>query len=255
MIAPRYKKTKIIKISVIVLVICGILISIYPLYKNYKVARENYRALSLWEEQKKILPEDYYAIEATEKLDEEIGGSNGNDVNSVLVEESNVLSENLIKDIEYRTVGYGRKDYDYFNADNFFPLKISIQGIDLEWIVNEGTDTETLKKGPGHIVETSLPGNIGRCTISGHRTTYGSPFNRVDELEKGDLIYLETIRNDIFIYVVKGQIIVNPEDVYIIQGAGKRELLLTTCHPKYSEAKRLIIIAELINIYPFWLIF
>jgi flagellar basal body-associated protein FliL len=46
MIAPKYKKTKIIKISVIVLVICGILISIYPLYKNYKVARENYRALS-----------------------------------------------------------------------------------------------------------------------------------------------------------------------------------------------------------------
>ncbi len=255
MIAPRYKKTKIIKISVIVLVICGILISIYPLYKNYKVARENYRALSSWEEQKKILQEDYYAIEATEKLDEEIGGSNESDVNSELVEESNVLSENLIKEIEYRTVGYGRKDYDYFNADNFFPLKISIPGIDLEWIVNEGTDTGTLKKGPGHIVETSLPGNMGRCTISGHRTTYGSPFNRVEELQKGDLIYLETIRNDIFIYVVKEQIIVNPEDVYIIRGAGKRELLLTTCHPKYSEAKRLIIIAELINIYPFWLIF
>ena len=96
---------------------------------------------------------------------------------------------------------------------------------------------------------------MGRCTISGHRTTYGSPFNRVDELEKGDLIYLETIRNDIFIYVVKEQIIVNPEDVYIIQGAGRRELLLTTCYPKYSEAKRLIIIAELINIYTLWLIF
>ena len=255
MIAPRYKKTKVIKISVIVLVICGILISIYPLYKNYKVARENYRALSSWEEQKKILQEDYYAIEPKEKLDEGIGGSNRNDVNSVLVEESNVLSENLIKEIEYRIVGYGRKDYDYFNADNFFPLKISIPGIDLEWIVNEGTNTETLKKGPGHIVETSLPGNIGRCTISGHRTTYGSPFNRVEELQKGDLIYLETIRNDIFIYVVKEQIIVNPEDVYIIRGAGKRELLLTTCHPKYSEAKRLVIIAELINIYPFWLIF
>ncbi len=77
----------------------------------------------------------------------------------------------------------------------------------------------------------------------------------MEELQKGDLIYLETIRNDIFIYVVKEQIIVNPEDVYIIRGAGKRELLLTTCHPKYSEAKRLVIIAELINIYRFWLIF
>jgi LPXTG-site transpeptidase (sortase) family protein len=255
MIAPRYKKTKIIKISVIVLVICGILISIYPLYKNYKVARENYRALYSWEEQKKILLDNYYAIDTTEKLDEEIGRLDVNDVDSVLTEESNVLSENLVNDIEYRIVGYGRKDYDCFNADNFFPLKISIPGIDLEWIVNEGTDTETLRNSPGHIVETSLPGNTGRCTISGHRTTYGSPFNRVDELEKGDLIYLETIRNDIFIYVVKRQIIVNPEDVYIIQGAGKRELLLTTCHPKYSEAKRLVIIAELINIYPFWLIF
>ena len=141
-------------------------------------------------------------------------------------------------------------DYSKLTAEDFFPLKLSIHKINLEWVSYEGTDAQTLEQGPGHIIETPLPGDIGRCTISGHRTTYGSPFSKIEELVYGDLIYLETINGEIFTYVVTGQNIVNPKDVYVLEGFYKKELLLTTCHPKYSAAKRLIIIAELINLYP-----
>ena len=41
-----------------------------------------------------------------------------------------------------------------------------------------------LRKAQDMRVVTPLPGEEGRCTISGHRTTYGAPFNRVDELER-----------------------------------------------------------------------
>ncbi len=141
-------------------------------------------------------------------------------------------------------------DYSILTAEDFFPLDIIIPKIGLKLIVNEGADTQTLKQGPGHISETPLPGDIGRCTISGHRTTYGSPFKKIGSLEDGDFIYLEAVKGEIFIYVVTGQEIVRPEDVYILEGTDKRELLLTSCHPEYSADERIIIISELINIYP-----
>jgi LPXTG-site transpeptidase (sortase) family protein len=134
-------------------------------------------------------------------------------------------------------------------AEDFFPLKMIIPAVEMEFIVNEGADRQTLKSGPGHIPETPLPGDIGRCTLSGHMTTYGAPFNKIGSLEEGDLIYLETIGMGTFIYAVTGLEVVKPKDVYILESTGKKELLLTSCHPEYSAAERIILIAELINIY------
>ena len=95
-----------------------------------------------------------------------------------------------------------------------------------------------------------MPGETGRCVISGHRTTYGAPFNKVDLLEIGDLIYLETKNGFLFTYSVTGTQIVRPEDVYILKGTIKKELLLTSCEPKFSGARRYVIFAELLEIFP-----
>jgi sortase A len=126
---------------------------------------------------------------------------------------------------------------------------MDIPAIESEWIVNAGSDSQTLKQGPGYIIGTSLPGQPGRCAIAGHRTTYGAPFNRVDELKRGDIIYLETLDGKEFEYIVKQQLVVDPEDIYVLEGDQIPELLLTTCTPKYSASKRLIIIAELLDYY------
>ncbi|MCL6088532.1 MAG: class E sortase [Actinobacteria bacterium] len=136
-------------------------------------------------------------------------------------------------------------------ASDIFPARITIPRIEVEWIVNEGADVPTLKKGPGHIPETPLPGEEGRCTISGHRTTYGAPFNRIDELKKGDLIYIEAINGSHYIYKVTSFQVVKPTFVEILNGTNKKELLLTTCYPEYSAKERLVVIAELIAVFPF----
>ncbi|MCL4386056.1 MAG: class E sortase [Cyanobacteria bacterium] len=136
-------------------------------------------------------------------------------------------------------------------AENIFPAKITIPKINAEWIVNEGADVATLKKGPGHIPETPLPGEIGRCTISGHRTTYGAPFNRIDELKKDDLIYLEALNGNKYIYKVKSFQVIKPDFVEILNGTDKKELLLSTCFPEYSAKERFVVIAELVMIFPF----
>lgn len=39
---------------------------------------------------------------------------------------------------------------------------------------------------------TPLPGEAGNVGIAGHRTTYGRPFNRLNEVKSGDPGYLTT---------------------------------------------------------------
>jgi len=222
----KSKRLKIILAIVYVFMTACIIFLVYLIVATCLVEKDRQAQLALWESQKKALS-DERAADSDKMVDKDYP------------------PYDITADRE------GVMDYDKMTAEDFFPLKLSIPKIDLEWILYEGTDTQTLKQGPGHIIETSLPGDVGRCTISGHRTTYGSPFSRIDELVYGDLVYLETMGSEVFTYAVKGQNIVNPEDVYVLEGSYKRELLLTTCHPKYSAEKRLIIIAELVNLYTF----
>lgn len=120
-------------------------------------------------------------------------------------------------------------------------------------IVVEGVSVADLKKGgPGHIPSTALPGEVGNVVLSGHRTTYGAPFNRADELQPGDPIVVET-RTGWFTYTVRGLSIVKPTAVEVTlpvpgkPGATPTQhlLTLTTCNPKYSATERLIVHAEL----------
>src|SRR5215208_7121913 len=65
---------------------------------------------------------------------------------------------------------------------------IDMPSIGVSEYVVEGTDTASLRKGPGHYPETPLPGAPGTTAIAGHRTTYGAPFRRIDQLGGGDRI-------------------------------------------------------------------
>ena len=246
----RLKIIKIIKIISFIFIGAGILFLLYPPYTNFIAKVEEAKILSTWEAQKETFTED-------EKGSAELVGNSESTSKDILEEEeNNEKSNEIVEESEDLSINAGNNideeiiDYENLTAEDFFPLKISIPKIELEWIAYEGTDRETLKKGPGHEALTPLPGDIGRCTISGHRTTYGAPFNRVDELEEGDLIYLETIKDEVFTYIITALEIVKPTDVYILEGSDKKELLLTACEPKFSAAKRLVIIAELIKIYP-----
>ncbi len=120
------------------------------------------------------------------------------------------------------------------------------------WVVVEGVGVEDLKKGPGHIPDTALPGAIGNMVLSGHRTTYGAPFNRWAELAPGAEVVIET-RDGWFTYTVSGSAIVAPTAVEVtLPVPGKpdatpteRLLTMTTCNPKYSARERLIVSATL----------
>lgn len=147
--------------------------------------------------------------------------------------------------------------------------RIALPTIDVETLVVEGTSADALRAGAGHYPNTPLPGQVGNVAVAGHRTTYGRPFNRLDELRVGDEIWLATPFADHRYEVVAppddwqrgrrvtsqdgevlGPYITDPRDWSVIQPTSSAVLTLTTCHPKGSAAERLIVRAELVESLP-----
>jgi len=121
---------------------------------------------------------------------------------------------------------------------------IRIPKIDVDYVVVEGTDVESLKKGPGHYTDTAYPWKAtGRVGIAGHRTTYGSPFWSLNELRPGDRIVLAT-EYGIFEYRVTGSRIISPSDASVLESTSEPTLVLTTCNPRFSAAERLVVVAD-----------
>ena len=135
--------------------------------------------------------------------------------------------------------------------------RIVIPSIDLDTIVVAGVQIDDLRKGPGHYSTTPLPGQPGNAAIAGHRTTYGAPFGRLNELNAGDAVIVETLQGRFVYRVLPGQPgmaghtlgfrIVAPTALEVLDDVGDNRLTLTTCHPKYSSKKRLIVHAALVG--------
>jgi sortase A len=117
---------------------------------------------------------------------------------------------------------------------------IRIPEIGLDMAVVEGVSPDDLKKGPGHYPGTPLPGAEGNVGIAGHRTTYARPFWALDRLEAGDRIFVDTRRGR-FTYQVEWIRVVTPDRVEVLDPTGGESLTLTTCHPKFSAAQRLVL--------------
>ena len=124
--------------------------------------------------------------------------------------------------------------------------RIEIPSIELDAKVVSGVQPEDLKQGPGHYPDTPMPGQFGNSAIAGHRTTYGQPFYRLDEVAPGDEIVLTTVQGR-FVYRATGSEIVDADrsDVVATTDPTIARLTLTTCHPRYSATRRLIVSAEL----------
>lgn len=122
--------------------------------------------------------------------------------------------------------------------------QIRIPKIGLTRYVVEGVGVSDLKKAPGHYPMTPLPGQPGNAAIAGHRTTYGQPFYDLDELEAGDEINVRTLQGD-FRYVVDSKLVVSPDQTEVLAPTDEARLTLTTCEPRFSARRRLIVSAVL----------
>jgi sortase A len=113
----------------------------------------------------------------------------------------------------------------------------------------EGVDLESLKLGPGHYPGTAAPGEPGNFAIAGHRTTYGAPFYHLDQLQAGDEVHVVDRQRRKWVYVVTEHRVVLPSETWVIGPdpleTGRAVMSFTTCEPRFSAEKRLIVFAEL----------
>jgi sortase A len=146
-------------------------------------------------------------------------------------------------------------------------------------------DDADLEKGPAHYAHTQLPGQRGDFAIAGHRVGKGEPFLNLDHLHAGDSVIVETQQDwyvycvlgagpkhdscgtsaggsvhngyrDPSGHLVPGAEVVRPSDGDVIlpvpgttrvsaHDARTRYLTMTTCTPKFTAEKRLIVHAVL----------
>lgn len=125
--------------------------------------------------------------------------------------------------------------------------ELRIARIGLHAIVVRGTSPADLREGPGLIAGTPLPGQRGTTAIAGHRTTYGAPFRHLDALRRGDAITLR-LPYASFRYRVESRRIVAPGDLSVLRRVGHDRLVLSACHPLFSAARRIVVLARLIGV-------
>lgn len=176
----------------------------------------------------------------------------------------------------------------------FARMYIPAFGSDFNFAIVHGTSDTDLAAGPGHYVDSQLPGEKGNFAVAGHRVGKGAPFNDLDKLQACDAIVVETQSAWLTYRVlpfdvsgeqrlaeaqkclspeqaarvaagdyasVQGRYITTPSDVGTIGArpgnpdqtpAEDMEpiMTLTTCHPQFSNAERMIVHAMLVEAHP-----
>lgn len=122
--------------------------------------------------------------------------------------------------------------------------RIELPTLGRRYVLIEGTDTASLRRGPGHYPATAVPGEGRTVAVAGHRTTYLAPFRPLDRLRPGDRIAIRMPYGR-FVYRVERTRIVSPTATWVVRDIGRERLVLTACHPLYSAKQRIVVFARL----------
>jgi len=104
---------------------------------------------------------------------------------------------------------------------------LSIPRVQLSAVVLHGSDARTLRRGPGHLEHSALPGEPGNIVIAGHRDSFFWPLRNI---ERGDDIFLDAPQGR-FHYRVTSVRVVSPRDVRALAPTSEAMLTLITCYP------------------------
>ena len=98
-----------------------------------------------------------------------------------------------------------------------------------EYVV-EGTDTDNLRKGPGHYPDTPLPGQRGTRRSPGTGPPTARPSATSTSSTRGDRIVLE-MPYGTFVYRVDAHPIVDDSALWVTKRVGHDQLVLTRLSP------------------------
>ena len=127
--------------------------------------------------------------------------------------------------------------------------RIIVPRLHLNMLMINGTDTESLRRGPGRDQRTYMPGQGQLIYIAGHRTTYLAPFSAIDTMRPGDRVTL-SMPYGTFDYAVTGHRIVDASDLSVLTSKGTEMVALQACHPRFFATQRYIVWAKPVLVKP-----
>lgn len=127
--------------------------------------------------------------------------------------------------------------------------RIGISRIGLHMVLVDGTDHDSLKKGPGRDARSAMPGQNRLVYIAGHRTTYLAPFSHIDAIRPGDAITLQ-MPYATFTYRAFTHRVVSASDLSVLKSPLHEQLELQACHPRFFATHRYIVYARLVSVAP-----
>lgn len=233
-------KERLTTIILILILIAGLSLLLYPELSNYWNQFHQSRAVASYNELVENLDNSEY-----EKFLEEAKAYNESllDKKTLFDPLNDEESERYYNTLD--VTGTGIMGY------------IDIPSINVTLPIYHGTDTEVLQIAVGHLEWSSLPvgGENTHCVLSGHRGLPSAKlFTSIDRLVEGDQFYL-SILGDILAYEVDEIRIVLPEEMDSLQIIEGQDLCtLVTCTPYGVNTQRLLVrghrveISELINV-------
>jgi len=123
--------------------------------------------------------------------------------------------------------------------------RIVIPRLSLNMIVVNGTDEESLTRGPGRDLRSYMPGQNRLVYIAGHRTTFLAPFAHIDQIRSGDPITLKMPYGTLLYRAVR-HLIVPAADMAVLRSPQHELLALQACNPRFFATQRYIVYAHLV---------
>lgn len=121
---------------------------------------------------------------------------------------------------------------------------VRIPKISVNLPIYHGTSEDALRRGVGHLYGTSLPagGKNSHTVLTGHRGLVNAElFTRLDELRKGDYIYVD-VMGETLGYKVDRISVIKPDEVSKLKvEPGKDRITLMTCTPYGVNTHRLLV--------------
>jgi sortase A len=127
--------------------------------------------------------------------------------------------------------------------------RIVIPRLHLNMVLVNGTDHDSLTKGPGRDLRTYMPGESRLVYIAGHRTTYLAPFSHIERLRRGDRVTLR-MPYATFVYRITRHRIVRADDLSVLRSPAHELLELQACHPRFFATHRYIAYALPLRVEP-----
>jgi len=244
------KRTKILAVIIFVTALCGIWLLFCPSRERQAVIDGQYELMQqiifdIAESENTLhdypLVYDYEPAVVLLPFYEE--------TQSLYIAEYEVEALYTLEVSEYRALYFQPLPDTAFHSDIHGLGILTIERIDLSLPVAEGADYDTLRIAPARVSQTAQIGEVGNAVIAGHRNyTFGSMFNRLGELELGDIIKFQARSGEKMQFNIFEIAIIEPHDqIAFIQPVNDSIITLYTCTPIRTAEYRLIIRGQKIS--------